>query len=341
MMSANPNLKSAPIYFAWSQRAARYSLWVALGLVLLWGANFSVQKFALNQIGASGFLLVRYAFILPLCCLGLLFVLHKTRWPRISKEQFWALAKIGFIGHTLHVALVTLGMSLSTPFSTSIILAVGPVFSLLILRFSNGEHLRRSAIVGVVIAFAGAMLFMSDKLLVLSAMVNPMAGTKGALPWTASLGDLILIVAAFMFSLHTIKVRELNERLGIVTVMTYSTLINALPLAAVAYLANSVASQHPPFSFAQLNFPLVLSLFYSVVLSAFVGWIVWAWVNVVRGSAKSAPLMYLMPPVAGGVSWLLGGESFTTVKILGAIIALGGVAVAQFAGKRVVVEVQP
>jgi drug/metabolite transporter (DMT)-like permease len=332
--------KESPQYLLWSQRAKPYSLWVALLLVLLWGANFSVQKYALNQIGASGFLLARYALILPLCCVVLLLVLHRFEWPKISKTQFCALAKIGFIGHTLHVGLVTLGMSLSTPFSSSVILAVGPVFSLLILRYSNGERLKRSAIVGVIVALLGAALFMSDKLIALySTAAQQLSGGSNALPWTASLGDFVLIVAAFMFSLHTIKVRDFNARLGIVTVMTYSTLINAFPLALMALAAFWLAGNNQTVGFNTMTLPLLFSLFYSVVVSAFVGWIIWAWVNIVRGSARSAPLMYLMPPVAGAVSWALGGESFTLIKILGAGIALAGVAVAQFAGQRTQAQV--
>jgi drug/metabolite transporter (DMT)-like permease len=323
-----------PKYLIWSQRATRYSLWVALALVVLWGANFSVQKFALNQIGASGFLLARYSLILPLCCVALLLVLRRFNWPKISREQFWALAKIGFIGHTLHVGLVTLGMSLSTPFSSSVILAIGPVFSLLILRYMNGERLKRSAIVGVLVALAGAGLFMSDKLIALYAnAANQLSGSANALPWTASLGDLVLVVAAFMFSLHTIKVRDFNEKLGIVTVMTYSTLINTFPLALFALGAFFLAGNQQTVGLATFTWPLILALFYSVVLSAFFGWIIWAWVNIVRGSARSAPLMYLMPPVAGAFSWALGGESFTVIKIVSAVVALAGVAIAQFAGQ--------
>ena len=74
-----------------------------------------------------------------------------------------------------------------------------------------------------------------------------------------------------------------------------------------------------------------LALLWASLISAFFGWIVWGWVNVVRGVARSAPLMYLMPPVAGVVAWLATDERFTAMKLLGAAVTLGGVALAQFA----------
>jgi drug/metabolite transporter (DMT)-like permease len=73
-----------------------------------------------------------------------------------------------------------------------------------------------------------------------------------------------------------------------------------------------------------------VALVWSITISAFAGWLVWGWVNSVRGVARSAPLMYLMPPVAGLVAWWFTGEHFTAVKLAGAAVTLGGVAIAQF-----------
>ena len=73
-----------------------------------------------------------------------------------------------------------------------------------------------------------------------------------------------------------------------------------------------------------------VGMFYAVLVSAFLGWLVWGWVNAVRGVARTAPLMYLMPPVAGLVAWALTGERYTAVKLGGAALALAGVALAQF-----------
>jgi drug/metabolite transporter (DMT)-like permease len=72
-------------------------------------------------------------------------------------------------------------------------------------------------------------------------------------------------------------------------------------------------------------------LLWAVIVSAFVGWIVWGWVNGMRGVARTAPLLYLMPPVAGVVAWLATGEGYTLIKLAGAAVTLGGVALAQFA----------
>ncbi|MEO7244225.1 MAG: hypothetical protein ABIX12_03660, partial [Rubrivivax sp.] len=71
----------------------------------------------------------------------------------------------------------------------------------------------------------------------------------------------------------------------------------------------------------------------AVLVSAFLGWMVWGWVNAVRGVARSAPLMYLMPPIAGLVAWAVTGERYSGVKLAGAALTLAGVAVAQYASQ--------
>jgi hypothetical protein len=71
---------------------------------------------------------------------------------------------------------------------------------------------------------------------------------------------------------------------------------------------------------------------WTVVVSGFVGWMLWSWVNATRGVARTAPLLYGVPPMAGVIAALTVGESFGPLKLLGAGVALAGVALTQKAG---------
>jgi len=75
-----------------------------------------------------------------------------------------------------------------------------------------------------------------------------------------------------------------------------------------------------------------LGVLWAVLVSAFLGWLAWGWINTVRGVARTAPLMYLMPPMAGLFAWAFSGEHYTGIKIAGAGVTLLGVALAQYAG---------
>ena len=112
---------------------ARQALWTALVLIVVWGANFSVQKEVFKALSPGGFLFVRY-LVMPVAAALLLCWRHGTHWPRVPRADLLSLLKLGLAGHLLHVGLVTYGIHWSTAFSSSLILACGPVFTLLILR---------------------------------------------------------------------------------------------------------------------------------------------------------------------------------------------------------------
>ena len=292
---------------------ARHALWAALVLIVIWGANFSVQKEVFKALSPGGFLFVRY-LIMPVAAALLLCWRYGTRWPRLPRAELLALLKLGIAGHLIHVGLVTYGIHWSTAFSSSLILACGPVFTLLILRWHGLEQLTRGQLAGVAVACAGVLLFLSDKFL----------GGH----WQASGGDLTLLVAASFFSYYTVAAKPMIERHGGVTVMTYATLLGSGPVVLLSLPAGLSVD------WAAVRPMIWVGMLYAVLVSAFLGWLVWGWVNAVRGVARSAPLMYLMPPVAGLVAWAVTGERYTGIKLAGAALTLAGVAVAQYASAR-------
>jgi drug/metabolite transporter (DMT)-like permease len=306
-MSAVPEALPAP---ASNAVVARRALWAAVVLIVVWGANFSVQKAVFAALSPGGFLFVRY-LVMPVAATALLYWQFGTHWPRVSRADLWALGRLGIAGHLLHVGLVTYGIYWSTAFSSSLILACGPVFTLLILRWHGVEQLTRGQVVGVGVACLGVLAFLSDKLF----------GGH----WRAGGGDLTLLIAASFFSYYTVAAKPLIERLGGVTVMTYAVLLGSAPVVLLSLPAGLRVE------WDEVRPVIWLGMFYAVLVSAFFGWLVWGWINAVRGVARTAPLMYLMPPVAGLVAWALTGERYTAVKLGGAGLALAGVALAQFA----------
>jgi drug/metabolite transporter (DMT)-like permease len=279
----------------------RKALWIAAGLILVWGSNFSVQKMVFREMSPGGFLLVRY-LVMPVAAALLLCWRYGTHWPRVPRSDLLALLKLGLVGHVLHVGMVTYGIHWSTAFSSSLILACGPLFTLLILRVTGVELLTRGQVAGVGVAMLGVLMFMSDK--------------------------LVLLLAASFFSYYTVAAKPLIERHGGVVVMTYAVLLGSAPVVLLSLPAGLQVD------WVALRPAVWLGMLYAVLISAFLGWLVWGWVNAVLGVARSAPLMYLMPPVAGLVAWAATGERYTGIKLAGAVLALAGVALAQFAGGR-------
>jgi drug/metabolite transporter (DMT)-like permease len=288
------------------------ALTAGLAVVAVWGANFAVQKSLFAVLPPAAFLCARY-LMMPLCAALLLLHANGGRWLRLPRADAIRLAGLGVLAHTLHVSMVTFGIHWSTAFSSALIMACGPVFTLLILHGAGVERLSRGQVAGVALACFGVLGFLSDKLI----------GRQ----WAATGGDLMMLCAAAMFSYYTVMTKPLIRRHGGVAVMAYATLAGS-PIVVLVGLP--VAWAAPWGQMGALHWGLLL---WASLVSAFLGWLVWGWVNEQRGVARTAPLQYLMPLVAGVVAWWATGERFTAVKIAGATVTLAGVALAQFASR--------
>ena len=301
-----------PVLSTVPHRPAGHPLALSAGLavVAVWGANFAVQKNLFGVLPPGAFLLARY-LLMPLCAAALLLAVNRGHWPRLPRRDALQLAGLGVLAHTLHVSMVTYGIHWSTAFSSALIMACAPVFTLLILHHAGLEAMTRRQVAGVALAAAGVLAFLSDKLL----------GRQ----WAATGGDLMMLLAASFFSYYTVKSKPLIQRHGSTAVMAYATLAGS---PGVVLLGLPAALAAPWAQMTAWHWGLLL---WASLVSAFLGWLVWGWVNQQRGVGRTAPLQYLMPLVAGAVAWWATGERFTAVKLAGAAMTLAGVALVQFA----------
>ncbi len=296
-----------------SRRILDWSLLAAVGTMVAWGMNFAFVKYVLDHLGVGAFMFLRFS-VLPLLGLVLLVAIFRHRvahtWPKRADLPRFLLCAL--VGHVLHISAVMYGMNLSTAFSSSLVLTCQPHYTLAILAALGAERLRRQQVAGTLIAFSGIVLFLADKFA---------AGLA-----RAGLGDLTLLVAGAAFSAYTVLARPLADRYGPLIVLSY-TLLFSMPIMLAftyPYMAEVNLAAFGPAIWA--------ALFWALVVCSFIGWLTWTWVNSVRGVARSAPFMYLMPPVAGVMAWLTLGETFTWLKLAGAAITMAGVAWAQFGG---------
>jgi len=196
------------------------ALAAGLLVMLVWGANFGVQKTLFGVLPPAAFLFARY-LLMPLCAALLLLHSNGWRWLRLPREDAIKLIGLGVLAHSFHVSMVTFGIHWSTAFSSALIMACGPVFTLLILHWAGLERLTRGQVLGVGLACAGVLTFLSDKLL----------GRQ----WAATGGDLMMLVSAAIFSYYTVMTKPLIQRHGGVAVMAYATLAGS-PLLVLAGL---------------------------------------------------------------------------------------------------------
>ena len=273
--------------------ASRLSLVAAVATMVVWGANFAVTKYVLDAIGVGPFLFIRF-LTMPLLGFALLALVYRRHLTR-SLPRRADLPRFVAAGLVGHTLHVGI-VSWGIDLSTA---------------FSSSLVLTSGPVFTLLIlALLGAERLrrrqVAGTLLAFGGIVvflwDKFAGGFSL----AGVGDLVLLFASALFSIYTVIIKPL--------------VLITLPSWLAAPLASVPAGAW-------------FGMFWAAVVSAFFGWLVWVWVNAVRGVARSAPLMYLMPPISGVVAWLLLGEQFTPLKLAGAAITMAGVAWAQLAGR--------
>ena len=115
------------------------------------------------------------------------------RWVERADWRLFALA--GLTGYTLYQLGFVLGLSRTSPFSSSLLIAMVPLFTVLILAVM-GEPTPLQGWLGLGVALVGVAIFLLDK--------------RGASAGTL-VGDLLSIGAAIAFALYGIVTRPLVQ----------------------------------------------------------------------------------------------------------------------------------
>jgi drug/metabolite transporter (DMT)-like permease len=110
-----------------------------LTVVMFWASTFVVAKAAFVEVSPLAFLFARFVIMVALA-FAVLLVLQRGpgRWVERSDWGLFALA--GLTGYTLYQLGFILGLSRTSPFSSSLLIAVMPLFTVLILAVMGSQR---------------------------------------------------------------------------------------------------------------------------------------------------------------------------------------------------------
>jgi drug/metabolite transporter (DMT)-like permease len=277
------------------------SLWRAdLALVfntIIWGSTFVLVKRALDDASALLFVAIRFSVATLVMC-----YVFRRRWTlRSGPPPGGILAGVCLFGG---YAFQTLGLKLTTPskaaFLTGLSVVMVPLLSSLVYRV----YPHTSEAIGVLIATVGMGLM-------------TLHGSAGGV----ALGDTLVILCALAFAAH------------IVVLGHYSKMATFEPLAvwqlgttAVLALAGFWWIEKPFFHPSPM---LWLALLVSSLLSTALAFTVQTWAQQVTTATRAALIFALEPVVAWLFAFVIMGERLPPKAVLGAILILAGIVVAE------------
>ncbi len=230
----------------------------------------------------------------------------------------WLLFLESFFGNFLFTLCMVTGVSLTSAVAAGVTMAAIPVavavLSWVILR----ERIAPRTWVAVALAVAGIALY---------AWVKPEEAADSRSPY-AWLGQLLLLGAVLCEATYAVLGKQLTAS---VSPKRISAIVNLWGFALTTPFGLYLAWQ---FDFASISLPnWTLLLFYALAACV---WTVWLWMTGLRVvPAAQAGVFTVMLPVSAAVVGVVAlGEPITGLQLLALGIALLGVLVATWPGRR-------
>ena len=287
------------------ERNDRIGHFLLVIVVLTWGANFGIVKSAYAYIPPLLFGAIRFTItgILLLC---VTFWQEKGIWLR--KEDLGKIVLIGGMGLGLYQVLWSIGLNLTSPSNSALILSTQPLLGLLYIDLFKEEPVGRHEYVGMLVALVGVAFVMLKP-------TSELHFSMETLP-----GDLLTLVAGFCSAIFfSVWSKPLLERYSPLRLMSYCMIVGSL----VLWIASPFSSQ--PFVWSQLWTSTWWSMGYAVLFSGMLGHVFWYEGLGRVGVTKSMVYLYFIPIWAVLFNTLMMGEKVFLQQILGGVLILLGV----------------
>jgi drug/metabolite transporter (DMT)-like permease len=279
---------------------------------LIWGSNYSVLKFALEEVPARSFNGLRLV-IASLVFLGTIAATRRREsLARLTPRHWLVIVVLGIVGQFGYQLLFIEGLERTSVANASIIISCVPVIVSLTSAVLGHERLPWPHWVGMALSFAGVYLIVSG----------------GAQTGESSLaGDLMMVTCAVFWTIYTIAARPLLN--------TFSPLlITGLSMAVgtVLFIPTALDDLRAT-SWGSVSIAVWVCLVFSSLLA--LNFAYTAWYHGVRHLGASRTSLYSnVVPVAAlliAMAWL--GERLAGMRLVGAVLVIIGVVVTRYRGR--------
>lgn len=297
------------------------------GLILhtvLSAGSYLCGKSALREIPPLPLGLIRFLGASAL----LLLLLLRVRPPgmRMPPRSAWPrLLLLAFVVVPVGQGFFLVGLALSTAAHAALLYALTPLFVLLLAQALLREFPGVRTAIGTLIALGGTLYVLSWRGLDLSR--GPLAG------------DLLLLVAVVAWALYTAEGRALIGTHGPIAVIAWT-----LIAGTVMYLPIGIASLTVPGAWQRIQHASAaawVGVAYMVLVTSVIAYLLWYWALAHLPAARVAVFTNLQPLATAVLAHFILGEHITPQFIVGAVVVISGVVLAQLRVTRSAAEVPP
>jgi drug/metabolite transporter (DMT)-like permease len=280
----------------------------ATATAVIWGGQFVVGKSALSRVDAFPLTAIRYG-IAAVLLLALLVAVEGWAALRLDGQgrRLFLLGSLGFAGFNL---LAYTGLEHARPQSASLIVALGPLITAIVLWLRDGTRPARMTAVALVVAIAGVALVVSGG--------DPATIVNGSVGW----GDGLVLLGVISFVFYTLGAARHAE----LSPLRYTALTAALgwiTIAAAALVATVTGLVASP-SAADIG-AVTPEILYLAIPGALIAVLTWN-AAVSRIGPQNVSLIGNLIPVTTFAIEIVRGYRPSGLELVGAGLALGALA---------------
>ncbi len=226
----------------------------------------------------------------------------QSRGFPIPQRRHWLRFLVaGLTGYTFYQLGFVLGLDRTSVFSSSLLVATSPLFTMLILA-AIGERPPAASWIGVAIAVSGVAVFLVEK-----------RGGDRSLE-----GDLLSLMAAVSFAAYGIVNRPLTATYSPAISTAYAMTLGSIPLLLISIPA---ATRQDWNAIALSSWT---AIGYMVIFPVYLAYILWNFGIQRRGAAIASSFGLLVPILSGVLSAVIFNEQFGFAKLMGGGLVLLG-----------------
>jgi drug/metabolite transporter (DMT)-like permease len=280
--------------------------WAHLSLLVanvIYGLNFSIAK-AIMPDSIKPFALVSVRSLLGtgLFWFSGLFLPKET----VSRKDLLYLFGCSFFGVVINQVLFLVGLEMTSPINSSIILSTNPIFAFIFAALILRESI--SFMKG-----AGLALGLSGVLLLILQNGSPDIGSR------TFIGDVYTLINTISWALYTVIIKRMLEKYHPVTVMKWTFFFGMFTTIPAGY------NQWSTMDWSSIPFKGWLGIAFVVIFATYLGYLLISF-----GLRRLSPTIvstytYTQPVIAAYLASILGQDHIDMVMIVSAFLIFAGV----------------
>lgn len=288
-----------------SQNKTRLAILALIFANIIWGASFPITKLSLSEVPPFTFVFLRF-FLSAIIIFPFVY-----KDLKVKKSDTGNLIIRSFIGITLSISFLVLGLKLSSSINAPIIISSQPIIIIIGAYFFLKEKMKKKVVIGTVISLLGVFV------VVLLPLFQK--GLDGSIT-----GNLFFVLASICGAIDVLLLKKLLTKYKTLTITFWSFLIGSIPLLPLCYV-----ELNQTHWINHLGLFAIFGVIFSVVLATAIGHTIYNY-GLKNILASEVGIFTYVDPVATAIVAIpLLNEVITAPYLIGSALLFWGIFIAE------------